>query len=145
MDLKSLLKTPEQELTSWVEFKEGIVLNMRYLPRATLKEFALKARVIKYDPATKTRSPSLDNELVAEMFSEHAVIGWRGVTPLSLSSVVALNVEGMSEEQLKTEIPFTKESLHILVKQAYDFDEFVQQVSTDLSYFKPHHEEEVKN
>lgn len=145
MDLKSLLKAPEQEITSQVEFKEGIVLTMRYLPRTKLQDFATKSRIFKYDSATKTRNQTIDGDLFSEMFCDYAVVGWKGVTPESLSSVVPLNTEGFTDTQLKAEIPFTKESLMILVKQAYEFDEFVQKVSTDLSYFKPHHEEELKN
>jgi hypothetical protein len=145
MDLKSLLKAPEQEITSQVEFKEGIVLTMRYIPRTKLQDFATKSRIFKYDSATKTRNQTIDGDLFSEMFCEAAVVGWKGVTPESLSSVVPLNTEGFTDVELKTEIAFTKESLMILVKQAYEFDEFVQKVSTDLSYFKPHHEEELKN
>lgn len=142
--LKSVLanvSVPE----AWVEFKEGISFKLRYFSKARFRALADKHTEIVYDPKAKARSPKLNSEEFTKAFFKEVVLDWKGVTLNSLSRLCEINLEPYTAEQLAQEFPFSVEELGRLGEMIYDLDPFLNQVVTDLTYFRPQLEEEAKN
>lgn len=142
----SLLTLPKKvELTAEVEFRDGVFLSMRYVPRAVLTQLSREATVMRFDNKAGARLPDLDGKKLATGFSRRAVTGWSGMTARKASLLVALDLSGLTEEQKDTAIPFSVEQLDFLVVNCYDLDSFIQRSAMDLGVFNPDHVEEAGN
>lgn len=144
VNLASIIRQDVENLM-WVEFQYGIFFQLKYLNRQTLQKLSKQATIMKYDSSVKARVPQLDADAVTEGFFKIAVKGWRGVTPRSLSKIVPIALESLTDAQKDEEIPFSQQSLLAITKEAYELDQFLQNAATDISTFDPDKEPSEKN
>jgi hypothetical protein len=135
----------QEGLTAKVEFRDNIIFTLRYVSRNDLRQINQRCLVWKYDPVLKGKTQQLDAEKFATEFCVQAVADWEGVTLKSLSKLLPIKLEGVSEEMQNMPIPFTPDNLMDLVKNAYEVDAFLQEMSTDVKVFNPDKEQLEKN
>lgn len=122
--------------TVWVDFK-GVRFKIRYISRATLMSIAEHCTIAGYDQVSKTRNRRLDIDKYVGEIASTIVQDWEKCTVESLSKLMVMNVEGLTEEQIKAPIPFTRENLVMVIKNVHDLDGFLQDCSVDADLFKP--------
>jgi hypothetical protein len=132
--LAGLIKASET-LTVWIEYREGIEFLISYVSRNELQAMAKRSTVYKYDPVTKVRAPTLDQNLLTREFCKAAIKDWRGVTPNSLSKLVPIDLTTIAEEDYDSEIAFSQENVTSLVQKAYELDNFLQESAIDIRLF----------
>lgn len=129
----------------WVEYKEGISFLLSFVPKARFKEMVDKCTEMVYNPAIKARQPQLNGKKFFENFLSLAVKDWKGVTPDSISRIAPINIDGLTPEQLKQDMPYSVSALLDMIEIAYELDTFLQNTAMDLNVFRPSHADEVKN
>ena len=143
IDLASLIDTEAKFAT--VEYIEGFSLVLRFVGKAQLRSIGRACTVNRFDKKTKQRVQDVDQKQFATSFAKVAVTGWKGATPNRLSSIIPMDIEGLSEEARDMEIPFSLEQLMLLIENALDLDGFIQDQAMDLTLFQPGHEDELEN
>lgn len=131
--------------SAWVEYKEGIFFNLRFLPKSRFRAMADECTEFRYNPQTKVREPKLDTPRFLAKFLKESVLAWRGVTLRSLSRIVEIDISSYTEEELSQEIGFTIDELVRMMDMVYDIDPFIQAAVTDIKTFRPALEDELKN
>lgn len=144
-NLKDILVQDTGALSAWVEFRNGLEFDVRFVSRAELQRIAQRCTVLRYDPKAKTRVPRLDSERFVRDFCDRAVKGWRGITPDSISTLVPVDLGKLTEEQRRSPIEFSLDNLVSLVSNAYELDDFLQDAVSDVSVFRPNQAEEMGN
>jgi len=139
-DLGKLLKEKRRDTpTAWATFMDTFEVEVKYIERRELRRIIKKASKrawIKHQPVEDID----ENKMAEEM--EELISNWRGLTPEILAKILPVDISGMKNE----EIPCTYENKIVLLKEAYDFDVFIQETCTDLANFEEEiQEEEVKN
>lgn len=146
IELAKLVPKKGATLKTWVEYREGIFLEINFISRADLQGMFSEFSYLKYDPAQKQRISAVKTEEFAKAFCVKAVTNWRGVTPKSFSAVLSpLDLNTLTKEQQTEEIPFTAENLQQAVSMAYEFDKFIQDSASDPKLYSPTHEDELGN
>jgi len=131
-------------LQSWVEFEEmGFLFN--FLPRAKFKKLAQNCTMMKYDPGQRQRVETVDSEKLNDLLVRAVVVDWKKVNPRNLSKVTSINVSSVPEDRLDEDLEFDIDTVKLLAEHAYGFEQFLQDVCMDQSYFQPEAEEELKN
>jgi len=141
----NIAKTQSSELTTWIEFKEDVEFNIRFIPKAAFRSMVDSCTVFKYDPKTKTREPSQDSKKLLDLFINKAIVGWRGVTPRSLAKIAAFPVEGITEEEMDAEVEYDSTLLAALMDSVYELDSFIQETALEVKYFRTGMDDELKN
>lgn len=134
-------KTPKRAKIEW---RDGIIFDLRYLSRSEFQKMAKDCTVRKFDPALKARTESVDGEKFTNTFCSRIMLGWEGLTVRKAANLIDLRND-LTEEQLDTPVPFSMEQAAYLIKNCYDLDTFLQQTATDLAQFNAGQDEEVKN
>ena len=143
MKLTEIIKKDTSTLRTKVEYKSGIIFELAYVSRQKLSAMSKECIVLKFDEKQKTRAQTLDSKLFSEAFIRAAVIGWTGLTPRTLSTIVP--IEGVAEADMDQPIDFSLENAIFLLNSAYELDTFLQESAVNSELFKPHHEEELGN
>ena len=138
-----IIKDPD--LTAWVEFKNGIEFNLRYVSKAALVKIARACTVYRYDSKQKGRVPEVDQDKMAESYCSRAVIGWRGATLARLQNLIPMNLSKMTKEQLEQDLEFNQTNLLDFLKVSDDLDVFLQEACSNLAVFNASKEDEEKN
>lgn len=130
---------------AWFDFKEGIKLQLAFVPKAKFREISDDSLEWVFDEKTKTRQQKLSSKKFQDKFLRVAVLDWEGVTLESLSRIAEIDTTGYTPEQLKEVIPFSHEWIVELEKVAYDLDQFITSIVSDIKQFRPNLENEIKN
>lgn len=141
LDLASLAS--KQELTTWAEFRDGFQLEIRYIGRTELQKLSKASTTNKYNNKTHQREVELDTDKFLPKFVAMVVKGWKGLTPNKLTNFVTVDISGIPEEDRDREIAYDQTQLIYLTKNCYDLDTFLNQVCTDLTWFRDQDEEEA--
>lgn len=145
MKIKDIILKDTSNLTTRVEFRDGIIFKLRYVPRADLNKISRSCIIHKYNAETKQREPQLDPKRFANEFCARAVVGWEGITVKSLSKLIAIDQNNLTEAQRNETIEFSHENLVELVTASYDLDNFLQESACDIGLFNIEKEGEEKN
>jgi hypothetical protein len=135
----------KEEMLAWVEFREGMQFQLRYISRSDLTRLAENCKTWKFSHDHKTKAQQLDHEEFTKKFCARAIVGWKGVTPRSLANTIPIDLTKFTEEQLDAPIDFEQENLVSLIKGAYQLDDFLQDCATDIKVFRPELEDQLKN
>lgn len=129
MELNELLKE-KQELSAWVEYRDGFKVHIRHLPRRELK--ALRKRATRKDWDKRSHQPVdiIEDDIILQGLAD-CVLGWKGLTREVALGVLPITEE--AAEKIEGELPFTKTNALALIKEAYDFQEWLQDKVTDLA------------
>jgi hypothetical protein len=125
------------ERTTEIEYREGIYLKVRYISKPRLRQLNDRCTTLQYNERTRNREPMSDTNKLLRMIVEEAIIGWRGVTPASVSKV-APHVVDLKEfnGHENMEMEYDIDVLIVLMDQAYGLDEFVMDAATNPSYYR---------
>lgn len=131
--------------SAWVEYKEGIFFELRYLSKSKFRQMAEDCTEHRYNAGTKVREPKMDTTKFMKKFVAASVSGWRGVTMQALSKLVEIDISGYSAEELKQELDFSVDELIRLIDMVMELDPFIQSSVMDIKVFRPALEDELKN
>ena len=131
-------------LTRWVEFKDGIEFQLRFVSKTVVQAIASNCNTLKYNKLTKQREPSINTDQMIAQLVEKGVVSWRGMTARRLQSLLPVRSD-VADADLDSEIPFSKDDCIYLVKNAFELDAWIQENCTDVSMFKPDRDENQKN
>lgn len=145
MNLAKLVPTNTESMTAVVEYRDGIKFKLRFISRSTLSRIGQLCVVWKYNDKTRQRQQHLDNDKYAAEFCRQAVIGWEGVTLRKLANLMPLDLSQVPAEDQDKDLPFDVDNLLVLVKNAYELDNFLQDTAVDIKMFRPALEEELGN
>jgi len=147
LNLLSLMEDTK-ELRTKIEYKHGIVFELRYIPKTVLQQISRESTIWKYNEQTKQRQPELEAKRLVPKLCEKCVVGWEGVTVRSLAKIVPLDLSQVPASKLDTPIPFSQAQMSAIADKAYGLDVFIQEAATELTNFSQdpvQHEEELKN
>lgn len=119
----------ESSRTVWAEFKPGFQVEIKYSPRGKLGKIYEQATVKEWDPKGFMKS-TVDSKKLYELMAKDLMVGWRGLTPGILRTMVDM------ESYPDSEVPYSAEDAAELLEKAYDFDGWVQKITTDLEIFE---------
>jgi hypothetical protein len=127
-DLKELLKEKRRDMpTAWFTFKDTFEVEVEFTERRELRKIIKKAS--KKSWVNHQPTEDLDENKMAEEMADR-IRSWRGLTPEVLAQILPIDTS-----DLKEEIPCTQANKELLLKEAYDFDMFIQRICTDLANF----------
>lgn len=126
--LKGKIKDDSQR-TCWAEFKDGFQVEIKYSPRGKLQKIYEQATTREWDPKGFSKN-SIDAKKLYELMAKEIVVNWRGLTPDILRKMVDM------EKYPDGEIPYSPDDAVELLEKAYDFDTWVQKITTDLEIFE---------
>lgn len=140
MNLATIAST--KKLTAKVEFQDGIIVELLYVPKARLQQLAKECTTHRWNPEAGARLPEMDAKKLGSRFAGEVVLGWEGLTVRNASKLVQLETTGVNLDEA---VPFEPDNLKHLVTNSQDFDIFLQRTAMDLSVFSGNHKEEVGN
>jgi hypothetical protein len=119
---------------AWIEFPdiEGFEVNLHYLQRDELTKIRNQSLTYKFNKRTRQREEEVDNDKFIELYSEKAVIDWKGLKVKHLTQLFPANIQGMDPEE---EVEFTVEDAIELLKNSSLFDQFVTDAMNDFEKF----------
>ena len=139
MEIKNLIAGEDDVVTGWVTFIEGFDVELQYVRKTYLFEIMDKCRVTTYrahQPTQETDNDKLCNQLA------RFIRNWRGLDRDVLAKIFPLKDEG----EIEGEVPCTRENKLYMLKNAYDFDDFIVKSITDIELIeRKRKEEELKN
>lgn len=131
--------------TAKMEYRDGIHFILRFVSRAQLKKLSDDATTYRYNPKTRVREATMDQDRFVESFVKLAVAGWEGVTPRTLSRVAEVDLSDVPENQMDAPIPYDHDSMVMLFNDAYEVDNTIQEFVMDIKNFDPTLEDDLKN
>jgi len=139
--IKDLVDPSFTERTIWVQYLDTFEVQLKFLPRFDVNKILEKSKTFIWDKRDHTKIEKLDSEkfytdLVSKVFA-----GWKGLTQGILAKMLPVKIINPDEE-----IVFSFENAVELMKNAYDFDIFIQNIIMDIERFQSEKkEEEIKN
>ena len=130
-DFQELLKEKRRNTaTVWATFRDTFEVEIEYIERRGLRRIIKKAS--KKGWVNHQAVDEIDDNRMAEELSA-LIRNWRGLTPEVLGQILPIDISGLDP---KKEFPCTDTNKIVLLKEAYDFDLFVQRTCTDLANFQ---------
>lgn len=115
----------------------GLRFVVSYLPAQQIEMMGRQCLYLAADPDNpKRRTQRLDPERFGKLLVAAILRDWQGVTLRSLQTIMILNTDGLSPEQLDAEIPFSPDQAESVLQHANGLMEFLQTVATDASNFR---------
>jgi len=135
MNLDGLKKKKEEIPAGYASFEGKFSAKLAYTPRSEMQKIIKRCKKTvykKHQPTEEVDSDRLYEELAKK------ILGWDGLTVGVVATMIPINVPEGKED---AEVPCTEANKLTLLKDAYYFDTFVQEASTDLSMLKEEREE----
>jgi hypothetical protein len=135
--LKAKLKS-DRIMTA--EFRDGILVDLRYVPErrfAALREKATKTKWVDHQVQKE-----VDDEKFYELCAKEMIAGWRGLTGRHLKELVDLEDYPYADEE---EVPYTEQHAFVLLYHCAEFDVWCTKHCKALEEFVAVEEERRKN
>lgn len=132
MQLKDLMVDTK---SVWMEYPElkGFEVEVANLSKPELIKLRKSCTITKMQRNTRVPVESLDEEKFVEKFTERTVLNWKGLTLEHLQSLLLIDA---GDQDLSTELPFSKENASMLVSNSTEFDNWLNEVVYDLENFR---------
>lgn len=132
MDLKNLMVDSK---TAWVEFPglTGFEVEVANLSRKELTNLRKRCVTQKFDRKTRQPTEQLDEEKFIKEFAAVTVKDWKGLTLENLEQIMLVDI---SSQDPKKELEYSKENAELLVSNSTEFDNWLNEVAFDLTYFR---------
>jgi hypothetical protein len=140
--IKSMIAT---DTTTWVDFPDiaGFEVNIRYVTREDLLKIRSASLTFKFNKRTRQREEEVNNDKFLELYSEQAIISWRGLKIKHLPMLMPVDISSMNPEE---EIQYSAEEALELLRNSGIFDSFISDAMADFEQFsKLKRETTVKN
>lgn len=135
--------------------KEGIVFNLRFIDKHSLKKLREKCSKIDFDPKSHTQTQSIDGDLLLTKIIEKCISGWSKFTYKKLVLVAPINAEVLLEQlkaagkNLESEIEFSKDTAFQMIRASYSIEPWLTDKITNIAVFQLEKlgdlEEQLKN
>jgi len=125
----------KEEKTVWIKYIDEFEIQIRFLSRPELSKLVEKSREYIWDKKDHMKIEKMNSDVFYNKFVDTVIVDWKGLTGETLKKMISVKVDDPN-----IEIPFSKENAIELLKNAYDFDVFIQNQALDIEKF----EEEVK-
>ena len=132
MDLKDLVVDCK---TAWVDFPglDGFTVEVANLSRKELINLRKRCTITKFNRKTRQPEETLDDEKFIKEFTKAIVKNWKGLTLENLQNLILIDTEG---KDMQEELPYTEENAQVLVNSSSEFDQWLNEVSFDISNFR---------
>jgi len=142
MGLISNVITKDKIITVSYPGEEGFTVDIRYMNREALSKLREKCLKLKWNKASRKQEEEVDYEKFTEEYAKLAIVGWKGLTPEILSTLIPIDLDKMS----KDEIAYSEDDAIALMKNSTPFDQWVGDAMNDIEKFsKAKHDTNVKN
>ena len=127
-------RTDGGQLSGWASFEGKVDVLLAYKSRKDMQKIiknCTKVTYVKHQPKEE-----VDEDRLYEALAD-CVLDWN-LTLGVVATMVPIKLDPSREEEA---VPCTRENVTFLLKEAYYFDGFVREASTDLSMLKEEREE----
>lgn len=131
MELKSLITNDKIIKVEHPDY-DGLVVELKYVPREKLKKFIEKATVTTYDRKAKGTVEELDDELFSSLYVPELIKGWTGFKYKFLSELLPVDLSAVDPED---ELEYSVENAIVLLKNSPEFDDWVSSIVKDVKNF----------
>lgn len=101
----------------------GVRFKLKYVDKTTMTKLNGQFTEVKFNPRSHQKEEELNVEGLRKRICEIGVVGWEGVTPRWLSTVMPIDVEEV--EDLDEPIEFNQKNLNELCDVAYGLDAWI--------------------
>jgi hypothetical protein len=131
VSLASLL-TPSKTVSIDFPGMEGFKVDLCYLAREELIKLRNKSITQKFNKKTRGFEDSLDEDKFLVEYVKAIIKGWKGLKYSYLEELLLVDISSLDPED---ELEFTQENAETLMKNATDFDSWVNETTGDLENF----------
>lgn len=123
---------PELEIEPDHERFPGFMVTVRWLSPERLGRLREECTSMKRRRGRPEEK--IDSDRLSERMMEEIVVGWRGLKPEYVSTMMPLDAESLAEIERRGELPFAPDDLRTLCECAYsrDFVDVIMEIGTDL-------------
>jgi hypothetical protein len=129
----------KDERTLWVKYLDNFEIEIRYLPRSELSRLVERSKETTWDKKDHTKVERMNSDSFYTNFINKVIVTWKGLTALTLAKMIPVKIDDPNQE-----IDFSFENAFTLIKNAYDFDVFLQNTCMDLDKFSGERLEDEK-
>lgn len=124
----------------------GVKFKLNYIDKAEMSKLNGQFTKSKFNPKTHQKEEDLDIEGLRKRICELGVVGWEGVTPRWLATLMPIDMDAV--ESPDEEIEFSLDELEELTSSAYGLDGWIfENVRNGENFNKSlaHKEAQIKN
>jgi hypothetical protein len=131
VSLSSLL-TPSKTVTVDYPGMNGFTVDLCYLAREELIKLRNRCLSQKFNRKTRAFDDQLDEDKFLVEYVKAVIKGWKGLKYSYLEELLLVDISSLDPED---ELEFTQENAETLMKNATDFDSWVNETTGDLENF----------
>jgi hypothetical protein len=133
VSLQSLL-TPSKVVEVDFQDKTGFKVKVAFLSREELIKLRKACVTTKFDRKTRQPIEELNDELFTKNYVGSVVKGWIGLKYAYLQDLMLVDLSSIKD--LEEELEYSEENALVLMKNSTEFDNFISDVTSDLSNFQ---------
>lgn len=133
-DLKSILLTPKDVLTRWIEFRDGFSMQLRYLHKSEVVSMRERHTELKFNPISGFREPMVSSEALQKELVSTCVLAWKGLTFRILATLAPIDIKSI--ENMDAELPFSADNAVMLVQASPEMENFIGRHALNIEYFQ---------
>jgi uncharacterized membrane protein len=133
VSLQSLL-TPSKVVEVDFQDKTGFKVKVAFLSREELIKLRKACVTTKFDRKTRQPIEELNDELFTKNYVGSVVKGWTGLKYAYLQDLMLVDLSSIKD--LEEELEYSEENALVLMKNSTEFDNFISDVTSDLSNFQ---------
>ena len=133
ISLQSLL-TPSKLVEVDYQDKEGFKVTIAFLSREEVIKLRKNCLTTRFDRKTRQPVEELNEELFTKNYVAAVVRGWVGLKYSYLQDMMLIDTSSIKD--LNEELEYNQENALVLMKNSVEFDNFVSDVTSDLSNFQ---------
>lgn len=133
VSLQSLL-TPSKVVEVDFQDKTGFKVKVAFLSREELIKLRKACVTTKFDRKTRQPIEELNDELFTKNYVASVVKGWTGLKYEYLQDLMLVDLSSIKD--LNEELEYSEENALVLMKNSTEFDNFISDVTSDLSNFQ---------
>jgi len=140
-NIRDLMQTSRMnEMTAWFEYLDGFRVCLEYVNKKELQDMVRKSTRMEWDDSHRQVERINEDVFIKKLSAK--IRDWEGLTPEVLGRLLPVDVSKIDV----AEIPCNPENKIQILKNAYGFDDFVQERVTSLSRIREgQHEAALKN
>jgi hypothetical protein len=131
VSLASLL-TPSKTVSIDFPGMEGFTVDLCYLAREELIKLRNKSVTQKFNKKTRAFEDTLDENKFLVEYVKAIIKGWKGLKYSYLEELLLVDISSLDPDD---ELEFSQENAETLMKNASDFDSWVNETTGDLENF----------
>jgi len=132
LSIRELMDSDIKGRTIKVKYIDDFEIEIRYLSRSEMRRIGEKATDWFWDQKDHTRKEKMNSEKFYKDFIQKVFAGWTGLKLKTLAKMLPIKMDGDPE----MELPYSEENALELMREAYDFDIFIQNIVMDIEKFQ---------